>query len=87
MKTVHQPVADFFLTGTPLADPRLLFTPPMAKPASNSSTEAATADAYARVASWQVMNGAFNINSTSVAAWKAMLDPIHDPSPICNKID
>jgi hypothetical protein len=33
------------------------------------------------------MNGAFNINSTSVAAWKAMLGSIHDSQALINKIN
>jgi hypothetical protein len=44
-------------------------------------------DAYARVAAWQLLNGAFNVNSTSVAAWKAMLGSIHDASAIYSRID
>ncbi len=80
-------LAASYITGTPLVDPRLALYAPNGKAASMFSTEVAAADAYTRVASWQVMKGAFNINSTSVAAWKAMLGSIHDSQSIFNKID
>lgn len=80
-------LASSFITGTPLVDPRLTLYAPDGKATSAFSTEVTTADAYTRVASWQVMNGAFNINSTSVAAWKAMLGSIRDAQSILNRID
>ncbi len=80
-------LAASFITGTPLVEPRLALYTPDGKASSMFSTEVAATDAYSRVASWQVMKGAFNINSTSVAAWKAMLGSIHDSQSIFNKID
>jgi len=85
-KTTASLTADF-IAGTPLTDPRLTLYTPDRKAASALSNEVAASDAYTRIASWQVMNGAFNINSTSVAAWKAMLGSIHDGQAIYNKID
>ena len=76
-----------FIAGKPLIDPRLALHPPQGKPASQLTTEVTAADAYARIASWQLMNGAFNINSTSVAAWKAMLGSIHDSQAVTNKLN
>lgn len=79
-------VADF-IAGKPLPDPRIALYTPDGKARTQLATDATAADAFARIASWQVMNGAFNINSTSVAAWKAMLGSIHDSQAIFNKIN
>ena len=43
--------------------------------------------AYTTLAAWQLMEGAFNINSTSVAAWKAMLASIHDSQALFNQLN
>jgi hypothetical protein len=76
-----------FISGKPLVDPRLTLHTPDGKPATALSSEAAAAGAHTRMAAWQIMNGAFNINSTSVAAWKAMLGSIHDSQAVFNKIN
>ena len=57
------------------------------KPASAFATEVAQPDAHARVAAWQMMMGAFNVNSTSVPAWKAMLASIHDSNALVNELN
>ena len=75
------------VAGTPLADPRVALYNPSGKDSSTFPTDATVSDAYARIASRLVMNGAFNINSTSVAAWKAMLGSIHDSQALVNKIN
>ncbi|MBC8128009.1 MAG: hypothetical protein H8M99_12785 [Gloeobacteraceae cyanobacterium ES-bin-144] len=80
-------LVDDFIAGKPLVDPRIALNAPDGKARTQLATDAKAADAYARIASWQVMNGAFNINSTSVAAWKAMLGSIHDSQTVFNKID
>ena len=41
----------------------------------------------AQVAAWQIMEGRFNIHSTSVAAWKAMLASVHDAQALVNLVD
>ena len=75
-----------FAAGTPLDDPRLLLHLPNTRPASEFATEITKTDAYTRVAAWQLMQGAFNINSTSVLAWKAMLASIHDSQALVNQL-
>lgn len=86
-KNYAQLVSDFS-KGTSLTDPRMaLHLPDGAKPTDMSAKLAAgNANRYAQVAAWQKMNGAFNINSTSVSAWKAMLASIHSNEAIYNKI-
>ena len=71
-------LADNFSQSLGLDDPRLVFNPQAGKPASSFAADVALPDAYARVAARQMMIGAFNVNSTSVAAWKAMLASIRE---------
>ncbi len=85
-KTTTTLAADF-ATGKPLDDPRLLLHLPDTRSASDLATEVAKPDAYTRIASWQLMQGAFNVNSTSVLAWKAMLASIHDSQAIINQLN
>lgn len=85
-KTSSKLIEDF-AAGKSLVDPRLLFYRPDGKAAGNFATEMAAALPHTKVAAWQMMNGAFNINSTSVTAWKAMLGSIHDAQSILNKIN
>lgn len=80
-------LVDDFIAGKTLVDPRIALYAPDGKARTQLATDAKAADAYARIASWQVMHGAFNINSTSVAAWKAMLGSIHDSQAVFNSID
>jgi hypothetical protein len=84
---VTQVIADEFLKGTPLADPRLIPYAPDGRPQADLADEATASDAHAKIAAWQVINGPFNINSTSVAAWKAMLGSIHDEKALVNLIN
>jgi Tfp pilus assembly protein PilX len=77
-----------FVSGRPLTDPRIGLYQPDGKPVTELTTEVnAAATAHTKIAAWQVMNGAFNINSTSVSAWKAMLGSIHDAKSVLNKIN
>ena len=76
-----------FGSDKPLDDPRLLLYRPNGKPASSFAGEVAKSTAYANIAAWQMMKGAFNINSTSVLAWKAMLASIHDAQALFSQID
>ncbi len=76
-----------FAKGTPLNDPRLRLHRPNTKPTSELVAEIGKPTAYSSIAGWQVMDGAFNINSTSVPAWKAMLTSIHDSQALCNQLN
>ncbi|MCX6876453.1 MAG: hypothetical protein NTW21_21985 [Verrucomicrobia bacterium] len=80
-------LATDFAAGKALDDPRLVFRPPNGKSAAAFAAEVAKADAYNRLAPWQVMAGPFNINSTSVLAWKAMLASIHDTQSLFNQLN
>ena len=80
-------LATDYAAGKPLADPRLIFSPPPGKAATTFADEVAKATSYTSLAGWQRMEGAFNINSTSVAAWKAMLASIHDSQALFNQLD
>lgn len=76
-----------FTAGKSLVDPRLALHTPDGKSAATLATEITGPAPHTKVAAWQVINGAFNINSTSVAAWKAMLGSIRDPQAILNKLN
>jgi hypothetical protein len=80
-------LAGNFASGDPLDDPRLLLYRPKGRPASEFPAELVKTKAYADIAAWQLMKGAFNINSTSVPAWKAMLGSIHDSQALFNSIN
>lgn len=80
-------LAATFAAGGPLDDPRLVLHRPDQRPADEFRNTIEAADAYTRIAAWQMMRGAFNINSTSVAAWKAQLASIHDPEALVNQLD
>ena len=74
-----------FSSGLPLDDPRLLFYRPNGQRSEDFVKlieEDSPRDAYRVVPAWQMMKGAFNVNSTSVEAWKAMLASIHDANAI-----
>ncbi len=86
-RTVTTLVNDFIAGNKTLADPRMTLHTPDGKPATELATEITGTSPHRRVAAWQLMNGAFNINSTSVAAWKAMLGSIHDSQAIFNRIN
>ena len=86
-KNYAQLVTDFS-QGISATDPRMVVhLPDGAKPTEmGSKLVAGNANRYAQVAAWQKMDGAFNINSTSVSAWKAMLASVHSNEAIYNKI-
>ncbi len=80
-------VATAFAAGTPLDDPRLILYRPDGQTAAAFPGEVEKSTAYSDIAAWQLMAGAFNINSTSVPAWKAMLASIHDSQALFNSIN
>ncbi|MEK7949837.1 hypothetical protein [Luteolibacter soli] len=84
---VTQTIAEEFVGGTPLADPRMIPYAPDGRPQADLKDEATASGAYAKMGAWQVINGPFNINSTSVPAWKAMLGSIHDQKALVNLIN
>lgn len=71
-----------------LSDPRIALHLPDGARAADMPGKLAAANRarHTQVAAWQKMDGAFNINSTSVDAWKAMLASIHSSDAIYNKI-
>ncbi len=85
-RTVTSLVSDF-IAGIPLVDPRLSLYTPDGKASSAFATETSASSPHARTGAWQLMNGAFNINSTSISAWKAMLGSIHDSQALIHKIN
>lgn len=80
-------LAKDFAAGKPLDDPRLVLHRPESRAASELVDMVGDKDAYTRLAAWQLMRGAFNINSTSVQAWKAMLASVQDPQAIVNLVN
>lgn len=78
-------LATGFSKGGLLDDPRISFRLPAGQGSSDFSTVVNQSTAYKNVAAWQMMDGAFNINSTSVPAWKAMLASIHDSQAVVNQ--
>lgn len=81
-------LAQNLIDGEALSDPRLALYNPDGRPVSDFVSDVVGEDdAYSKVAAWQVVNGAFNINSTSVAAWKAMLGSIQDAEALFNQLD
>lgn len=84
--TKTESLATDFTVGIPLSDPRLKFRQPNGAAISEFIAEAPKDTAYSKVAAWQLMNGAFNVNSTSVAAWKAMLGSIRDSQAMYNQV-
>ncbi|MEM9235848.1 MAG: hypothetical protein AAGB14_03655 [Verrucomicrobiota bacterium] len=81
-------LAERFAAGEPLNDPRLLLYQPGGGTSDAELTELVQDDeGYERVAAWQMMQGAFNVNSTSVAAWKAMLASVHDSQGLLNLVN
>ncbi len=84
---VMQTIADEFVAGTPLADPRVIPYAPDGRPQADLASEVTVSGAYTKIGAWQMINGPFNINSTSVPAWKAMLGSIHDQQALVNLIN
>lgn len=79
-------LATSFAAGEPLDDPRIDLHVPAGRTASQLADLVKEATAHESIAAWQTMRGAFNINSTSVAAWKAMLASIHAPEALLNLV-
>lgn len=69
-----------------LGDQRLILNNPDGKNANELKGIVETPTAFEKVAAWQMMKGAFNVNSTSVSAWKAMLASIQDEKAIVNSL-
>ena len=81
-------LAQNFVDGEPLTDPRFQFYNPDGQPADDFVSDIVDEeDAYTKVAAWMLLNGSFNVNSTSVSAWKAMLGSIHDADAIYNQLN
>jgi hypothetical protein len=80
-------LADRLVAGDSPADPRIAYYQASGKASGTFANDATAVDAHTRIASQLVVNGAFNINSTSVAAWKAMLGSIHDTQALVNRIN
>ena len=78
-------LATSYTNGTPLDDPRMILHLPVGKKLSEFSSTINDTTGYQKIAAWQTMDGAFNINSTSVPAWKAMLTSIHDGQAVLNQ--
>lgn len=79
-------LAGAFAAGDPLDDPRLIFHRPQGRNAEDFTDVVSSEAAHREVAAWQLIEGPFNVNSTSVAAWTAMLGSIHDPRSLVNRI-
>ena len=78
-------LAAAFATGnSTLSDIRMKLNLPNGKAATELVSEVKKPEGYASIAGWQMMEGAFNINSTSVSAWKAMLSSVHDKDAVFN---
>jgi hypothetical protein len=79
-------LANNFSNGVGLDDPRLLFSVPPGKTKQDFAEEIKQSDAYKTISAWQMMEGSFNVNSTSVNAWKAMLASIHGNNGVYNRV-
>lgn len=77
-------IAGEIAEGRTLDDPRIHVRPPAGKIASDLESVVTSNTGYKEIAAWETMDGAFNINSTSVPAWKAMLASIHDAEALVN---
>ena len=83
LKPLSAVIDDFVFNGTPLDNPRFSLE---RSGASDEAIRSALND-YRRTSSVLLNQGAFNVNSTSVAAWKAMLGSIHDSQALVNKVN
>ncbi|MGJ8725630.1 MAG: hypothetical protein ACSHYB_13810 [Roseibacillus sp.] len=75
-----------FIQDGSLGDQRLSLYQPDSRATSELQALATNSSGHEEVAAWQIMNGAFNINSTSVDAWKAMLTSIYAPDAQLNEL-
>ena len=69
-----------------LEDERLTLYQPDSSPTSELEDFATNPLAHEEIAGWQMMQGAFNVNSTSVNAWKALLSSTNAPDALMNGI-
>ena len=76
-----------FINGQSLLDPRIQLNLPSGKEKEDLNAILNDSDAYKEIPSWQTMQGAFNVNSTSVEAWKAMLASIQGSQAIINSLN
>ncbi len=79
-------IAESFQELEPLTDPRISFNIPDGEVPSDFTDNVQKDDAFEKIAKWQVVNGAFNINSTSVNAWKAMLGSVQTTQAYANSV-
>lgn len=80
-RTAGQAFADFAARKEPLATQCYEPWQPAAEGAGEAATRlfkdgVPTPDAWRETAAWQMVKGSFNVNSTSVLAWKAMLSSL-----------
>lgn len=66
-------VANFLATNDALPNPSYKRHLPVGTDIASATTELTNNDAYLKAAAYQLQEGTFNINSTSVDAWKAIL--------------
>ncbi len=83
-KTTSNIAEGFFTRGERLPDQRLAPLLPGAVAPAQAAALVGQADGYLRAAALQGARGAFNVNSTSVAAWKAVLASIQSNRALCN---
>jgi hypothetical protein len=69
-----------------LEDQRLKLYQPDGRSARELEEISEQRESHEKIAAWQMMEGAFNINSTSVEAWKAMLASIKAPEAEINEL-
>ncbi|GAA5121388.1 hypothetical protein JIN84_00615 [Luteolibacter yonseiensis] len=77
-------MADEFVKESSLDDARIHVLPPSGKAMTDLPNVVTDAAGYKQIASWETMDGSFNVNSTSVLAWKAMLASIHEEEALIN---
>ena len=85
-ETVADKLQEFSDKGS-LGDERLTLYQPDSRSVDELQALATNTSSHEEIAAWQLMNGAFNINSTSVNAWKAMLSSTSAPDAQMNRVD
>jgi hypothetical protein len=74
-RSLSEVASGFFENGEPLLNPRIV--PATSKASDGLAERLASPAAYLQSASHLMIDGAFNINSTSVNAWKALLSSMN----------
>ncbi|BCU78533.1 hypothetical protein [Luteolibacter sp. LG18] len=72
-RSARQMLGEFFTSNTPLPNPRFLPNPGGENPATLTQTLSSSSEAYKQIAAYLRVDGPFNVNSTSIAAWEALL--------------